>query len=151
MTKHLMWMRVAAAALALTACAGGDKSKTDSPAAKQASSGPGKDKITIALIAKSSANPVFLAARGSLLEDDAVVAFVTIWLAVRVNRRARIGLSGICCRKAVLPPGPGNDPGRCQTGPDRDGPGGTGSPFAVGRPGMVSRRDDRFINSPPVV
>jgi ribose transport system substrate-binding protein len=64
MTKHLKWMRVASAALALAACSGSEKPATgDSAVAKQAASGPGKDKITIALIAKSSANPVFLAAR----------------------------------------------------------------------------------------
>lgn len=61
MTKN--WMRVAAAALAITACSKGDSAKSDTNAAKQAGAATGKNKINIAVIAKSSTNPVFLAAR----------------------------------------------------------------------------------------
>jgi ribose transport system substrate-binding protein len=46
----------------VSACGGGDKSATKAPAAATAS-GKGKDTISIAIIAKSSTNPVFLAAR----------------------------------------------------------------------------------------
>ena len=55
---------LAALALAVTAC-GGEKTKgPDSAApAAAASNAPGKNKITIAMIAKSSTNPVFLASR----------------------------------------------------------------------------------------
>jgi len=68
MTKRvgLMHASLAAIALALTAC-GGEKAKAPDSAAPTAgaaaSNAPGKDKITIAMIAKSSTNPVFLAAR----------------------------------------------------------------------------------------
>src|SRR4051812_30980553 len=66
MTKQLSWIRVAVATLALVACAGGDKksdSTTATAAKAPAAAGAPKDKITIAMIAKSSTNPVFLAAR----------------------------------------------------------------------------------------
>jgi len=68
MTKRvgLMHASLAAIALALTAC-GGEKAKAPDSAAPTAgaaaSNAPGKDKITIAMIAKSSTNPVFLASR----------------------------------------------------------------------------------------
>jgi ribose transport system substrate-binding protein len=61
MTKN--WMRVAAAALALAACGKGENATADTAAAKQAGTATGKNKISIAVIAKSSTNPVFLAAR----------------------------------------------------------------------------------------
>jgi ribose transport system substrate-binding protein len=66
MRKNLRtWMRVATATLALVACGKTDTAKTDSSAPKQAgaTTGTGKNKINIAVIAKSSTNPVFLAAR----------------------------------------------------------------------------------------
>jgi ribose transport system substrate-binding protein len=56
------WMRTAAATLALVACGKGEPAKTDTGGAKQAGT-TGKNKISIAMIAKSSTNPVFLAAR----------------------------------------------------------------------------------------
>jgi len=68
MTKRvgLMHASLAALALALVAC-GGEKAKGPDSAAPAAgaaaSNAPGKDKITIAMIAKSSTNPVFLASR----------------------------------------------------------------------------------------
>jgi len=68
MTKRvgLMHASLAAIALALVAC-GGEKAKGPDSAAPAAgaaaSNAPGKDKITIAMIAKSSTNPVFLASR----------------------------------------------------------------------------------------
>ena len=68
MTKRVGWMHasLAAIALGLVAC-GGEKAKSSDSAAPAAgvaaSNAPGKDKITIAMIAKSSNNPVFLASR----------------------------------------------------------------------------------------
>ena len=67
MTKRVPWMHgsLAAFALAVAAC-GGEKTKgpdSAAPAAAAASNAPGKNKITIAMIAKSSTNPVFLASR----------------------------------------------------------------------------------------
>src|SRR5690349_22726658 len=63
MTMNRNWLRVAAATLALVACSKGENAKTDSGAPKQAGAATGKIKINIAVIAKSSTNPVFLAAR----------------------------------------------------------------------------------------
>ena len=67
MTKRVAWMHGSLAALALAAAAcGGEKTKgpdSAAPAAAAASNAPGKNKITIAMIAKSSTNPVFLASR----------------------------------------------------------------------------------------
>ena len=62
MTKRLAW---SVAALATIACGSGAKDARDTakPAAASAATGGAADKITIALIAKSSTNPVFLAAR----------------------------------------------------------------------------------------
>jgi len=69
MTKRVGWMHgsIAAMALVLGACKG-EQAKAPDSAAKTAAptaaaSGPAKDKITIAMIAKSSTNPVFLASR----------------------------------------------------------------------------------------
>ena len=62
MTKNFAWMRVAVAAVALVACAKSETAKVDTSGAKTAS-GTGKTKINIAMIAKASTNPVFLAAR----------------------------------------------------------------------------------------
>jgi ribose transport system substrate-binding protein len=66
MTK-LGWMYAALAAVGLAACAGEKAKTSDSSApaagANAAATAPGKDKITIAMIAKSSNNPVFLASR----------------------------------------------------------------------------------------
>lgn len=63
MRKQLRQISVAAAAISMIACGGsGDSAKTDS-AAKPVAQAGGKNKITIAMIAKSSTNPVFLAAR----------------------------------------------------------------------------------------
>ena len=68
MTKRVELMQAAFAAIAfaLVAC-GGEKAKgadSAAPAAgTAASNAPGKNKITIAMIAKSSNNPVFLASR----------------------------------------------------------------------------------------
>jgi ribose transport system substrate-binding protein len=53
---------VALATLAIAACGKSDQAKPDSSAAKTAA-GPAKNKITIAMIAKASNNPVFLPAR----------------------------------------------------------------------------------------
>ena len=61
MTKRFRLMSAAVATMALVACGKSEQAKPDSTAAKAAA--PGKDKITIAMIAKSSNNPVFLAAR----------------------------------------------------------------------------------------
>ena len=64
MTKHLRKLSAALAAVSLLACGGSaDTAKTDSAAPATTAKGPGKNKITIAMIAKSSTNPVFLAAR----------------------------------------------------------------------------------------
>jgi DNA-binding LacI/PurR family transcriptional regulator len=61
-----MHVSLATIALGLAAC-GGEKAKGPDSAASAAgtaaSNAPGKDKITIAMIAKSSTNPVFLASR----------------------------------------------------------------------------------------
>ena len=62
MTTNVGWMRVALATLALAACSKGDQAAGGGKAAA-GGGGPGKDKIMIAVIAKSSTNPVFLAAR----------------------------------------------------------------------------------------
>ena len=63
MRKQLRQISVAAAAISMIACGGGgDAAKTDSAGNSVAQAG-GKNKITIAMIAKSSTNPVFLAAR----------------------------------------------------------------------------------------
>src|SRR5215831_17699835 len=61
MMKRFRLMSAIAAALTLAACGKSEQAKPDSTAAKSAAGG-GK-KITIAMIAKSSNNPVFLAAR----------------------------------------------------------------------------------------
>ena len=62
-----MYASLAAVALGLAACAGEKAKTSDSSApaagANAAATAPGKDKITIAMIAKSSNNPVFLASR----------------------------------------------------------------------------------------
>jgi ribose transport system substrate-binding protein len=63
MTKNRSWLRIAVATLALVACSKGESAKTDSGTPKQAGATTGKNKINIAVIAKSSTNPVFLAAR----------------------------------------------------------------------------------------
>jgi ribose transport system substrate-binding protein len=68
MTKRVGWWHASFAAIAfgLAACGGEKAPATDSaaPAAgTAASNAPGKNKITIAMIAKSSTNPVFLASR----------------------------------------------------------------------------------------
>jgi ribose transport system substrate-binding protein len=62
MTKRLAW---SVATLAMIACGGGTKDAKDTSkaAGTSATAGAAGDKITIALIAKSSTNPVFLAAR----------------------------------------------------------------------------------------
>ena len=61
MTRHVRWTGIAVTALAMLA---GACNKADQGAsASKAPAGKGKDKITIAVIAKSSNNPVFLAAR----------------------------------------------------------------------------------------
>src|SRR4249920_3642323 len=68
MTKRVGWIPslLAGLSLAVAAC-GGEKAKGPDSAAPAAgaaaSNAPGKDKITIAMIAKSSNNPVFLASR----------------------------------------------------------------------------------------
>lgn len=54
-------LALSVAALSLLACGGGTKDATDTT--KKAAAGGAGDKIVIALIAKSSSNPVFLAAR----------------------------------------------------------------------------------------
>jgi len=61
MMKRFRLMSAIAAALTLAACGKSEQAKPDSTAAKSAAGG-GK-KFTIAMIAKSSNNPVFLAAR----------------------------------------------------------------------------------------
>src|SRR5678815_740105 len=68
MTKRVGWLHASFAAIAfgLAACGGEKTPAADSaaPAAgAAASNAPGKNKITIAMIAKSSTNPVFLASR----------------------------------------------------------------------------------------
>jgi ribose transport system substrate-binding protein len=63
MTKRHAWSSIASLALVLVACSGSDQSKSDSAKPVTTAAGPGKNKITIAMIAKSSTNPVFLAAR----------------------------------------------------------------------------------------
>ena len=64
MTKHLRKISVAIASIAMVACGGGGAAKTDSAVAgKTATQAGAKSKITIAMIAKSSTNPVFLSAR----------------------------------------------------------------------------------------
>lgn len=61
--KLLRQISVALASIAVVACSGGDAGKKDSATPAQTATGAGKNKITIAMIAKSSTNPVFLAAR----------------------------------------------------------------------------------------
>jgi ribose transport system substrate-binding protein len=69
MTKRVGWVHttIAAMALVLGACKGEQAKPTDSVKTAASSAptkaGPAKDKITIAMIAKSSNNPVFLASR----------------------------------------------------------------------------------------
>src|SRR5262245_34295439 len=63
MTKHLRKISVAIASITMVACSGGGAAKTDSAAPKTATQAGSKSKITIAMIAKSSTNPVFLSAR----------------------------------------------------------------------------------------
>jgi ribose transport system substrate-binding protein len=62
MTKRFRLTFAMVAALSLVACGKSDQGKPDSAASKAAATPP-KNKITIAMIAKSSNNPVFLAAR----------------------------------------------------------------------------------------
>jgi ribose transport system substrate-binding protein len=63
MRKQLRQLSLAAAVVSMIACGGsGDAAKSDS-AGKSVAQAGGKNKITIAMIAKSSTNPVFLAAR----------------------------------------------------------------------------------------
>src|SRR6476620_6942906 len=63
MTRYMRWAALAMAVGATTAaCGGGSEQKADSQTAVAAPAAKGK-KFTIALIAKSSTNPVFLAAR----------------------------------------------------------------------------------------
>src|SRR4051794_34632022 len=63
MTRYMRWAALAMAVGATTvACSGGSEKKADSQTAAAAPTAKGK-KFTIALIAKSSTNPVFLAAR----------------------------------------------------------------------------------------
>ncbi|MEO7083249.1 MAG: substrate-binding domain-containing protein [Gemmatimonadaceae bacterium] len=65
MKKPKGLLRIALATTALVVACGGEKADTKAPAAGAApsTSAKGKDAITIAMIAKSSTNPVFLAAR----------------------------------------------------------------------------------------
>ena len=60
--KRFRLISAATAILSLVACGKTDQAKPDSVASKAAAA-PAKNKITIAMIAKSSNNPVFLAAR----------------------------------------------------------------------------------------
>jgi ribose transport system substrate-binding protein len=62
MRLHSRWTSLALAAVAIAACGKTEQAKPDSSSAKTAAA-PAKNKITIAMIAKSSNNPVFLAAR----------------------------------------------------------------------------------------
>jgi ribose transport system substrate-binding protein len=62
MMKRFRSISIATAVLSLAACSKGDQAKPDAAASKAAAA-PAKNKITIAMIAKSSNNPVFLAAR----------------------------------------------------------------------------------------
>ena len=62
MIKRFRLMSAAVAVLAVVSCGKSDQAKPDSAASKAAAA-PAKNKITIAMIAKSSNNPVFLAAR----------------------------------------------------------------------------------------
>jgi ribose transport system substrate-binding protein len=63
MRLRLPLIRTAVVTLALAACTKGDTSKGDTSAGASSANTPAKNKITIAMIAKSSTNPVFLAAR----------------------------------------------------------------------------------------
>jgi len=62
MMKRFRLMSAAVVTVALVACGKSDQAKPDGAASKAADT-PAKNKITIAMIAKSSNNPVFLAAR----------------------------------------------------------------------------------------
>ena len=83
MTKHLRKISVAIASIAMVACSGGGAAKTDSASAsKTATQAGSKSKITIAMIAKSSTNPVFLAAR---IGADRAAAELTEKLGIQVS------------------------------------------------------------------
>jgi ribose transport system substrate-binding protein len=83
MTKHLRTISVAIASIAMVACSGGGAAKTDSANAnKTATQAGSKSKITIAMIAKSSTNPVFLSARTGA---EAAAADLTKKLGIQVT------------------------------------------------------------------
>jgi len=87
MMMHRRWTRLAVATLALAACAKSEKpADTTAASTAAAPTGPAKNKITIAMIAKASNNPVFLAARTGaeraakeLSEKDSIQVSV-VWL-----------------------------------------------------------------------